>query len=192
VAGFGILDAPDTRQAAAAAARSPDSRWCITLLSPDGTAAAHGCAPGPRYWPNGPPGFRTPRELAEGLKIKNLDAVIRGPCDHGQEEDRYRPSRRLQHLIRARNATCTARGCNRRAACCDLDHTDPYHKGGRSCQCNLAPLCRHHHLCKQTEGWRLEQPEPGVLTGKSLNGNGRAAADPGLCGDRAWSGVVSG
>jgi phosphocarrier protein HPr len=24
-------------------------------------------------------------------------------------------------------------------------------------------LCRHHHLCKQAEGWRLSQPEPGVL-----------------------------
>ena len=30
-------------------------------------------------------------------------------------------------------------------------------------RCNLAPLCRHHHRCKQAEGWRLEQPEPGVL-----------------------------
>ena len=25
------------------------------------------------------------------------------------------------------------------------------------------PLCRHHHRAKQAEGWRLEQPEPGVL-----------------------------
>ena len=34
---------------------------------------------------------------------------------------------------------------------------------GRTCECNLAPLCRHHHRCKQAEGWWLEQPEPGVL-----------------------------
>ena len=27
----------------------------------------------------------------------------------------------------------------------------------------LAPLCRHHHRCKQAEGWQLDQPEPGVL-----------------------------
>jgi hypothetical protein len=46
---------------------------------------------------------------------------------------------------------------------CDLDHTDPHHQGGRTCECNLAPLCRHHHRCKQADGWRLEQPEPGVL-----------------------------
>jgi hypothetical protein len=25
------------------------------------------------------------------------------------------------------------------------------------------PLCRHHHKCKQRDGWTLEQPEPGVL-----------------------------
>jgi hypothetical protein len=25
------------------------------------------------------------------------------------------------------------------------------------------PLCRHHHHRKQARGWRLEQPEPGVL-----------------------------
>ena len=25
------------------------------------------------------------------------------------------------------------------------------------------PLCRHHHRCKQAQGWSLDQPEPGVL-----------------------------
>ena len=34
---------------------------------------------------------------------------------------------------------------------------------GPSCQCNLSPLCRRHHRCKQAEGRSLEQPEPGVL-----------------------------
>ena len=165
VDGFGILDPDDTRDAVAAAARSPDSRWCVTVLNPDGTAAAHGCAAGPHQWPPGhdPPGPLTIRGLLGHLRIKTLDQVIRGPCQHAQEEDRYRPSRKLQHLIRARNATCTARGCNSPAARCDLDHTNPHHQGGKTCTCNLAPLCRHHHRCKQAEGWRLEQPEPGVL-----------------------------
>jgi hypothetical protein len=31
-------------------------------------------------------------------------------------------------------------------------------------------LCRHHHLCKQAEGWRLEQPEPGVLVWHTPSG----------------------
>jgi len=105
----------------------------------------------------------TPRGLLDFLNIKTITPVIRGPCQHAQAEHRYRPSRKLQHLIKARNATCTAPGCDRRAAACDLDHTYPHHQGGRTCECNLAPLCRHHHRCKQAEGWWLEQPEPAVL-----------------------------
>jgi hypothetical protein len=165
VAGFGVLDHQETWDLAAAAGRNPDSRWCVTVVNPDGTAAAHGCAPGPRRWPpgQGPPESLRTGQLLQWLRIAKLDMVIRGPCDHSRCETRYRPSRKLQHLIKARNDTCTAPGCGRPAARCDLDHTDPHHAGGRTCECNLAPLCRHHHQCKQGEGWRLEQPEPGVL-----------------------------
>jgi hypothetical protein len=165
VAGFGILDHADTRDLMAAAARNPATRWCVTALNPDGTAAAHGCGTGSHPSPPGQglPGPVTLRWLQESLKIKKLTPVIRGPCQHAQAEHRYRPSRKLQHLIKARNTTCTAPGCGRRATGCDLDHTDPHHRGGRTCECNLAPLCRHHHRCKQAEGWWLEQPEPGVL-----------------------------
>ena len=52
VAGFGLADHHDSRDLAAAAARHPATRWCVTVVNPDGTAAAHGCAacsaPGPR------------------------------------------------------------------------------------------------------------------------------------------------
>jgi hypothetical protein len=160
VAGFGIIDHADTRDLVAAAAGHPATRWCVTVLNPDGTAAAHGCAAGTRPWAQGPMPLRG---LLDFLNIKEFTPVIRGPCQHARAEHRYRPSRKLQHLIRARNATCTAPGCGRRAASCDLDHTHSHHRGGRTCECNLAPLCRHHHRCKQAEGWRLDQPEPGVL-----------------------------
>ena len=33
--------------------RAPGHRWCVTVLNPDGTAAAHGCAAGTRPWPPG-------------------------------------------------------------------------------------------------------------------------------------------
>jgi Domain of unknown function (DUF222) len=46
VAGFGLIDAASTRDLAALASRHPATRWCVTVLGPDGTAAAHGCAPG--------------------------------------------------------------------------------------------------------------------------------------------------
>jgi hypothetical protein len=169
VDGFGILDHADTRDLIAAAARNPATRWCVTTLNPDGTAAAHACATGPRPWPPGQgppgqePGSTTLQGLLDLLNITTLTPVIRGPCRHAHAEDRYRPSRKLAHLVKARNATCTAPGCGRRAARCDLDHTDPHHDGGLTCECNLAPLCRHHHRCKQADGWRLEQPRPGVL-----------------------------
>ena len=51
VAGFGIVDPAGTRDLLAAAARNPATRWCLTVLNPDGTAAAHGCATGTRPWP---------------------------------------------------------------------------------------------------------------------------------------------
>jgi Domain of unknown function (DUF222) len=187
VDGFGILDGADTRDLLAAAARDPATRWCLTTLHPDQTAAAHACATGPRPWQpahgppahgppgqgapgQGPPGPVTLRGLLEFLSITGLTPVIRGPCEHTAAEDRYRPSRQLAHRVRARNTTCTAVGCGRRAARCDLDHTDPHHDGGPTCECNLAPLCRHHHRCKQAEGWRLEQPAPGVLVWRTPAG----------------------
>ena len=149
--GFGLLDPETARDLVTAAARHAATRWCYTALNPDGTAAAHACAPGPH--PEGPPDPRTLR----------FNQVIRGPCDHAQAQGSYRPSRKLRHLIAARNATCTAPGCGQPAARCDLDHTTPWHRGGLTCPCNVSPLCRHHHRVKQAQGWRLDLPEPGVL-----------------------------
>ena len=144
VDGFGNVDHADTQDLLAAAARNPATRWCLTVLNPDGTAAAHDCAAGTHRWPpgQGPPGPITLRGLRDFLNIEDFTPVIRGPCHHAQAEHRYRPSRKLSHLIKSRNTTCTAPGCGRRAASCDLDHTEPHHHGGRTCECNLAPQCQ--------------------------------------------------
>jgi len=83
-------------------------------------------------------------------------------CDHAGAEDRYAPSRKLKHLVRARTARCTAPGCGAQAVHCDLDHTLAY-PAGITCQCDLAPACRRHHRCKQAPGWLLTQPEPGIM-----------------------------
>jgi hypothetical protein len=156
--GFGVLDSDDARDMAAAAARHPRTRWCITAVNPDGTAAAHACLRGRHPPPGTGPGSTGPPVLTAPLI-----PVTRGPCDHAHAETGYHPSRKLTHLIRARSSTCTAPGCTRRAASCDLDHTHAWDQGGPTCECNLAPLCRRHHRAKQAEGWRLEQPEPGLL-----------------------------
>ncbi len=92
-----------------------------------------------------------------------LTSLTGGDCDHSWETPAYRPSPALRHLIEIRHATCVFPGCRRPAVQCDADHTIAYQRGGRTCLCNLAPLCRHHHEAKQTPGWRLEQPTPGKL-----------------------------
>ena len=97
----------------------PQTRWCVTLTGPDGTALAHGCARGPR--PRLLDNLQTrppPAQLAELLGRLNLTLtpISRGNCDHAAAEDRYTPSRALRHLVRARNATCDAPGCQNPAA----------------------------------------------------------------------------
>ena len=192
--GYGLLDADSARDLAAAAARHPRTRWCLTALNPDGTAAAHACIPG-RHPPPLPgvapvpgiaplPGVATLPGVAPvpGIAPAQLTRlpgltwakIIRGPCDHAQADHHYRPGRLLQHLVRARNTRCTAPGCGQPAAACDLDHTEPWDHGGPTCPCNLSPLCRHHHRCKQAEGWRLEQPEPGLLIWRVPSGRSYA------------------
>ena len=172
--GFGLLDGDGARDLAAAAARHPRTRWCVTALHPDGTAAAHGCLPGrhppPGTGPPGPPGTGPPGTGPPGVLATPLIPVARGSCDHAQAETGYQPSRKLRHLVRARNTRCTAPGCGRPAARCDLDHTVPWDQGGITCECDLAPLCRHHHRCKQAQGWSLEQPAPGILKWRTPSG----------------------
>ena len=95
-----------------------------------------------------------------GVRLEWLES---GVCAHRRECAGYRPSPSLRHLIRVRQQLCVFPGCGRAARRCDLDHTIPYHLGGRTCECNLAPLCRKHHQAKQTQGWTLDQPEPGIM-----------------------------
>ena len=172
IGGWGLTDPDDTRRLLQAASMHPRTRWRVTQLAPDGTAAAHGCARGPHPWIPPPdsgtsrdgPGTRQAAALAAFLRDLNitLTPIAKGSCDHASREDRYTPSRKLKDLIRARTARCTAPGCGAQAVHCDLDHTLPY-PAGITCQCDLAPACRRHHRCKQAPGWRLTQPEPGIM-----------------------------
>jgi hypothetical protein len=186
VPGWGPVDTDTLNALLAAATRDPGSRLCLTLLGPDRTAVAHGCAPGRFALPFGgtdqdipgdpdPPGTAGPRrqpppparqapvqDMIGRLQIP-LAPIARGTCGHEHAEDQYRPSRKLAHLVQARSPRCTAAGCTNPAVHCDLDHTRPWDKGGLTCECGLAPLCRHHHRVKQLEHWHLEQPQPGVL-----------------------------
>ena len=155
VAGFGPVDGPVARDLLTAAAAHPATRFCVTLTGLSGQAIGHGCLRGPGAWPK-------LTGQCEPLTL-TVTPLARDTCDHRHREPGYQPSRQLQHLIEARNATCSAPGCQRAAGRCDLDHTIPHDQGGPTCECNLAPLCRHHHRCKQSSGWVLSQSTPGVL-----------------------------
>jgi hypothetical protein len=193
-AGRDIIDPRTLRDLVQAASHHGATRWCVTLLGADQTAAAHGCARGQHPWdppsgearagpaspaspaprqpasaaprsPNGTPSAAQRGQLEQLLKrLKaGLAPIAKASCDHRHREDRYRPGRQLQDLVRARNDTCPAPGCGASSFHCDLDHTKAW-PGGDTDECNLGPPCRHHHRLKQAPGWGLAQPRPGFFT----------------------------
>jgi hypothetical protein len=111
-----------------------------------------------------------PEAIAEWVADLKVEWLERDNCAHSRQTPGYKPGRLLDHLIKIRNATCTAPGCRRAAQRCDIDHVIPYHRGGRTCECNCHPLCRRHHRCKGTAGWHLTMPAPGVLTWRLPHG----------------------
>ncbi|WP_425484942.1 DUF222 domain-containing protein [Amycolatopsis anabasis] len=68
---------------------------------------------------------------------------------------RYKPPADLDELVRVRDRTCRAPGCNRPAQRCDNDHCQPWADHGDTCDCNLCALCRFHHVLKDEPGWRF-------------------------------------
>jgi hypothetical protein len=157
IAGTGAADAATCRDLAKTLAALPALCWCLTLTDRNGHAVAHGCA---RAGP-GPPGTDDPRSWLARITINPLET---GVCTHRRQTTAYRPPPSLRHLIKIRDRRCGYPGCRRPAARCDDDHTIPHDQGGKTCECNLHPLCRRHHRAKQAPGWRLDQPEQGLLT----------------------------
>ena len=131
--------------------RSPGERASPSLGSPapPGTPPPHPRGPTPV------PGW------LRGLTFTTLQTT---GCTHQHQSRGYQPSPSLRHLICIRNPACTGPGCRRPATRCDLDHITPHHHGGRTCECNLHPACRHDHHTKQAPGWTLTSPSPGTLT----------------------------
>jgi hypothetical protein len=205
-AGWGLLDTEETGALVKAASWHPRTRWCVTVIAPDGTAVAHGCATGQHPWlGNAPPAAGSapharsspgpppkeapdarhgtsdaaaPEQAAQLLGLLRrlnvtLEPIARDTCDHGNAEDRYVPSRKLKHLVRARNQLCTAPACNAQAVYCDIDHTVPYPDGPTE-QCNLSPKCRRHHRVKQGPGWTVTQPLPGTAVWTTPSGRTHA------------------
>ena len=75
---------------------------------------------------------------------------------------RRRPTSGLRRRVEVRNPTCVHPGCRMPSTACDLDHTKAYSEGGPTSDCNLAPLCRHHHRVKHQGGWQLKRLDDGI------------------------------
>lgn len=83
------------------------------------------------------------------------------------QTDAYRVTSRTRMRADLIAGTCVFPWCEKPARACDHDHIVPFDHadpgaGGASCDCNIAPLCRHHHQLKTHAGWRYTPLETGV------------------------------
>jgi hypothetical protein len=124
---------------------------------------------------------RTRLLMAEAARrIKDAVAALKaGWCaastdaqgNHLHGHGGYRPPAAMRRLVIARDHTCRFPSCRAPATRCDHDHTLAHHRGGPTCPCNLALLCRRHHRLKQRPHWTLTQPWPGVLVWTTPTGH---------------------
>ena len=68
-----------------------------------------------------------------------------------------RPSAAQRRRTEIRSRTCVFPGCRMPARQSDIDHTKAVADGGETCDCNLAPLCRHDHCIKHQHGWTYQR-----------------------------------
>ena len=185
IPGIGPIDPWLARDLAGAAARNPQTTWCVTVTDQHGHAIGHGCA---RSEPAGrrkrerraPPGFAFARTSRDGpptgygtwrLRTPGpgpnltvtLDSISTDPCEHRFQAKGHDPGVKLRHLSQIRHATCTAPACRRPAASSDFEHNTPHEAGGRTCLCNGGPKCRHDHRLKQQAGWKVDQLADGTF-----------------------------
>lgn len=72
-------------------------------------------------------------------------------ADEYSATETYSPTERIRDHVKATHAACVFPFCSAPAWKCDIDHAQPWRpegRGGATCVCNLAPLCRRHHRLK--------------------------------------------
>jgi hypothetical protein len=68
--------------------------------------------------------------------------------------DAYEVRGRFRAQVDLLNPHCVFPWCTRPSRGCDHDHRVPHAAGGKSCDCNVSPLCRRHHRLRTHAGWR--------------------------------------
>ena len=84
--------------------------------------------------------------------------------------DAYTVPDRLRTQTEERDHTCVFPWCTRAARACDCDHVIARDRGGTTCSCNIAPLCRRHHRLKTKTTWTYTVLEPGTYLWSSPHG----------------------
>lgn len=67
------------------------------------------------------------------------------------------PTTQQRRRVQTRDHVCVFPGCRMPSRRCDIDHTVAVADGGVTCDCNLAPLCRHDHCIKHQHGWTYQK-----------------------------------
>jgi hypothetical protein len=101
VTGFGPLTAETCRDLAEHIARSPGSRWCLTLTNAAGHAVGHACARRP------PPPATDTAGIAAWLARLKPGPIEAGTCTHAREVPGYRIPASLHHIVKVRQKTCS-------------------------------------------------------------------------------------
>ena len=116
--GWGLLNPRETTDIVHAASSHPQTRWCLTVLGPDGTAVAHGCSPGTTpLVPAGAPGPGAPRPRAPGPRAPGPRGIR--PRVIGATGPARRPAGRAVRAVRrppARASTSPSSRSPRRPA----------------------------------------------------------------------------
>jgi hypothetical protein len=82
----------------------------------------------------------------------------------------YEVPARLAEQTEIRDGTCTHPWCTRPAVTCDSEHVVPHARGGSTCSCNIAPVCRRHHRLKTHTAWTYTVIDPGTYLWTSPHG----------------------
>ncbi|MCD4526959.1 HNH endonuclease signature motif containing protein [Nocardioides sp. cx-173] len=106
---------------------------------------------------------------APGTTVINLKPV-RDLADHVHVAAYEHPARLIEQddLV---DHHCVFPWCTRPAERCDHDHVTPYNKGGPTCSCNSAPLCRGHHRLKTHGRWSYDVLDRGNYLWHSPHGH---------------------
>ena len=181
LAGLGPVDPWLARDLVTAAARNPETTWCVTVTDEQGHAVGHGCArpepeshrkragPARRAGPGSPSprpaGTARPADTAPGGCASRRRA---GP----DRRDRHPRHPRLRAPVRSPGPRPRGQapapvpgparhlhqpGLPAARSQCDFEHNIPYEAGGRTCLCNGGPKCRYDHRLKQQPGWKVDQ-----------------------------------